>query len=44
MRKMCGMVIEEKRKDMEMYIQQLGATGLPPKFFFGLLDNMEYMA
>lgn len=44
MRKMCGMVIEENRQDMYMYIQQLGATGLPPKFFFGLLDNMENMA
>lgn len=44
MRKMCGMVIEENRQAMFMYIQQLGGTGLPPKFFFGLLDNMENMA
>ena len=44
MRKMCGMAIEELRKDMYTYIQQLGATGLQPKFFFGLLDNMESMA
>jgi len=44
LRKMCGTVIEDIRKDMMTYIQQLGATGLPPTFFFGLLDNMENMA
>jgi len=44
LRKMCGMVIEENRKGLLTYIQQLGTTGLPPKFFFGLLDNMENMA
>ena len=41
---MCGTVIENTRQDMMTYIQQLGATGLPPTFFFGLLDNMENMA
>ena len=44
LRKICGMVIEENRKSLLTYIQQLGKTGLTPKFFFGLMDNMENMA
>ena len=41
---MCGTAIEDIRSDMVTYIQQLGPTGLPPNFFYGLLDNMENMA
>jgi len=44
LRKMCGTAIEDIRSDMVTYIQQLGPTGLPPNFFYGLLDNMENMA